>query len=78
MNAYELLNRQAKATKLANMLEPLMLKQSLPISLLEDVRSAEWWMEVARQAKVNPPSLETRAMVVRMLYDRQKARMAAK
>ena len=76
-NAFEMLAREQKARKLANLLEPLMLKQGIPISLLEDMRAAEWWAEVARQAKTNPPSPETRAEVIKMLYERQKARMAA-
>lgn len=77
-NIYKLLNRQTKATKLANYLEPRVCGEShIPVSCVQDMKP-NWWRAVAMGAKVNPPSEECIKEVIRMLYERQAARSEAK
>ena len=74
LNTYKMLARSMKAAKLANYIEPLLrTKPPIPISIVEDMDCA-WWREVARRAQVNPPSEETQAAVVRLLWERELAR----
>lgn len=79
VNAYEMLGRSDKATKLANYLYPRLLASVIPISELEDAPH-EWWKQAAKDAGLkHAPGRdgETKRAVIQMLYDRQKAEREA-
>ncbi len=78
MNPFERSARQTKAAGIVRALNQFAAYRGLPVTAREIIKwRAESWDLIAMIARVNPPSVETRSLVVQQLADREAALLDA-